>query len=95
VRTYGKSVPARRCDMVSPVLRMQEPVLFCPFLAPEFGDRDPGWKKIRIRDEYPESYFLGFKSEFFDPDPDPASGIFLTLDPGSWMEKFGSGIRKV
>jgi hypothetical protein len=20
-------------------------------------------------------------------------GIFLTLDPGSWMEKFGSGIR--
>jgi hypothetical protein len=32
-----------------------------------------------------------------DPDPGsgafltPASGIFLTLDPGSGMEKFGSG----
>jgi hypothetical protein len=23
---------------------------------------------------------------------DPDLGIFLTLDPGSWMEKFGSGI---
>jgi hypothetical protein len=28
---------------------------------------------------------------FFDADPDPGSGIFLTLDPG-W-EKFGSGIK--
>jgi hypothetical protein len=24
--------------------------------------------------------------------PDPGSGIFLTLDPGSGMEKFGFGI---
>jgi hypothetical protein len=30
---------------------------------------------------------------FFDADPDPGSGIFLTLDPGSGMQKFGSGIR--
>jgi hypothetical protein len=29
--------------------------------------------------------------KFFDEDADP--GIFLTLDPGSVMEKFGSGIR--
>jgi hypothetical protein len=29
--------------------------------------------------------------KFFDGDPDPGSGIFLTLDPG-W-KKFGSGIR--
>jgi hypothetical protein len=29
--------------------------------------------------------------KFFDADPDPGSGIFLTLDPG-W-KKFGSGIR--
>jgi hypothetical protein len=27
--------------------------------------------------------------EFFDADPDPGSGIFLSLDPS----KFGSGIR--
>ena len=25
-------------------------------------------------------------------DPDPGSGIFVTLDPGSGIEKFGSGI---
>jgi hypothetical protein len=37
---------------------------------------------------------FGFKIlKFFDVDPDPASGIFLTLDPGSEMEKFGSEIR--
>jgi hypothetical protein len=29
--------------------------------------------------------------KFFDADPDPGSGIFLTLNPG-W-EKFGSGIN--
>jgi len=28
---------------------------------------------------------------FFDPDP--GSEIFLTLDPGPGMEKFGSGIN--
>jgi hypothetical protein len=27
--------------------------------------------------------------KFFDADADPGSGIFLTLDPGSRMEKFG------
>jgi hypothetical protein len=31
--------------------------------------------------------------KFFDADPDPGSGIFLTLDPGSAMEKFRSGIN--
>jgi hypothetical protein len=31
--------------------------------------------------------------KFFDADPDPRSGIFLTLDSGSGIEKFGSGIR--
>jgi hypothetical protein len=30
---------------------------------------------------------------FFDADPDPGSEIFLTLDPGSGTEKFGSGIN--
>ena len=31
--------------------------------------------------------------KFFYVDPDPGSGIFLTLDPGSGIEKFGSGIN--
>jgi hypothetical protein len=34
---------------------------------------------------------LGQKLEVFDANAD--LGIFLTLDPGSGMEKFGSGIR--
>jgi hypothetical protein len=38
--------------------------------------------------------FFGIKIlKFFDGDPDPGSEIFLTLDPGSGMEKFGSGIN--
>ncbi len=31
--------------------------------------------------------------KFFGADPDPGSEIFLTLDLGSGMKKFGSGIR--
>jgi hypothetical protein len=31
--------------------------------------------------------------KFFDADPDPGSGIFLTLDPGSRVEKIGSRIH--
>ncbi len=31
--------------------------------------------------------------KFFSADPDLVSAIFLTLDTGSGMEKFGSGIR--
>jgi hypothetical protein len=38
--------------------------------------------------------FFGLKIlKFFDADPDPGSGIFLILDPGPGMEKFGSGIN--
>ncbi len=53
---------------------------------------DPGWVKIkiRIRDEHPGSYFrelFGLKALIFF-DADPVSGIFLTLDPGSGLEKF-------
>jgi hypothetical protein len=65
---------------------------------------DP-WVKnnIRIRDPYPElrsriiltrayKQFFGLKKfKFFYADA--GSGIFLTLDPGSGMEKFESGIR--
>jgi hypothetical protein len=58
--------------------------------------RDPKWIKIniRIQDEHPESIetILGLKIlEFFDADP--GSGIFLSLDPISEMEKFESGIN--
>jgi hypothetical protein len=31
--------------------------------------------------------------KFFYADLDPESGIILTLDPGSGMEKLGSGIN--
>jgi hypothetical protein len=41
-----------------------------------------------------ETIFLLLKIlKFFVVDSDPGSGIFLTLDLGSGMEKFGSGIR--
>jgi hypothetical protein len=26
-----------------------------------------------------------FELKFFDADPDPGSGIFLNMDPGSWI----------
>jgi hypothetical protein len=48
-----------------------------------------GKNKIRIRDEHPGSYFRELTIfcvkkilKFFDVDPDPGSGIFLTLVPG-------------
>jgi hypothetical protein len=44
--------------------------------------------KIRIRDEEPGSFSESLETifcitilKFFDADPDPGSGIFLTLDP--------------
>jgi hypothetical protein len=37
-----------------------------------------------------ETIFLGKILKFFDADSDLGSGIFLTLDPGSGMEKIGS-----
>jgi hypothetical protein len=41
-----------------------------------------------------ETIFLWLKIlKFFVVDSDPGSGIFVTLDLGSGMEKFGSGIR--
>jgi hypothetical protein len=58
--------------------------------------RDPGWVKIRIgiRDEHPGSYFREQINnfivkilKFFYVDPGPGPGIFLTLDPGSGLEK--------
>jgi hypothetical protein len=48
-------------------------------------------EKNRIQNEHPRSFFrelrnsfFGLKMlKFFDEDPDPGSGIFSTLDPGS------------
>jgi hypothetical protein len=41
-----------------------------------------------------ETVFWVKNFKFFDADADPGSGIFfLTLDTGSGMEKFISGIR--
>jgi hypothetical protein len=52
---------------------------------------------MNIPDHISESLetIFGVKTlKFFDADPDPGSKIFLTMDLGSWMEKFGSGIKK-
>jgi hypothetical protein len=70
----------------------------CLFLTPGSRIRDGEKAKIRIRDEHPGSYFRELREQFFGlkilkffySDPDPGSGIFLTLDPGSGMEIFGS-----
>ena len=53
---------------------------------------DPG---SGIRDEHPGSYFRELRKKIFGlkipkfcyADPDPGSGIFLTLDPLAGMEK--------
>ncbi len=54
---------------------------------------------IRILEEHPGSYVRELTNIFWVKkilkffDADPGSGIFLTLDPGSGMEQFGSGIN--
>ncbi len=67
---------------------IRDPVPFWPL--------DPGsgmGKKSRSGSESLEKNF-GLKIlKFFDADPDPGSGIFFTLDPGSGMDKFGTGVR--
>jgi hypothetical protein len=40
----------------SVAIRLRDPVLFLPL--------DPGWEKIRIRDEHPESYFRDLGNNF-------------------------------
>jgi hypothetical protein len=53
----------------------------------------------RIWNKHTGSYFKSLLTifgllilKFFVVDPDPGSGAFLKLDPGSEMEKFGSGV---
>ncbi len=68
-------------------LEIQYPVLFRPL---ELGSGK------NIPDHISQSLetFFGLKIfKFFDTDANPGSGIFSTLDPGSGMEKFGSGNR--
>jgi hypothetical protein len=55
-------------------------------------NRDPG-SDINIPDNFSESYPFRANNTLKFFDADPGAGIFLTLDPGSWMEKFGSGIN--
>jgi hypothetical protein len=71
------------------------PVLRIRIRDPSPFDRDKKIK-IRIRDEYFGSYFrelrnniLGYITvlKFFDADANSDPRIFLTLDPGSGMEK--------
>jgi hypothetical protein len=51
------------------------------FLNPESGMvNTKSRSRSGIRDEHSGSYFRELK--FFDADPNPGSGIFLTLDPG-------------
>jgi hypothetical protein len=55
-----------------------------------------GWGGMNIPDPISESLetILCVKIlKFFDADADPDPGIFLTLDPGSRIKKFGSEIR--
>jgi hypothetical protein len=71
-------------------------------LTPGFGmgkkqDPNPGsGSGMNIPDHISESLETIFwvkNTLIFYADQDPGSGIFLTLDPGSGMEKFGPEIR--
>jgi hypothetical protein len=42
---------------------------------------------------FPRALKQFFGLNFLDADPDPGSEIFLTLNQGSGMGKFGSGIN--
>jgi hypothetical protein len=56
-------------------------------------DPDTG-KTFRIIFPRAKKQFFGLKIlKYFDADTKPGFGIFLTLDPGSGMEKFRSGIQ--
>jgi hypothetical protein len=51
----------------------------------------------RMRKKHPGSYFQDYLDKkmlkFFIADPDPGLWIRCLFDPGSGMEKFGSGIN--
>ncbi len=77
-----------------PVLGIRIRCLFDP-LDPGSGmgkkSRNPRWTSWIIFPRAYKQFFWFYILKFFDADADP--GIFLTLDPGSGMEKFVSGIR--
>jgi hypothetical protein len=60
-------------------------------------EKNPGpGSGINVSDPISKSLvnFWGLKIlKFFVANPDPEFGDFLTLDPESGMEKFGSGIK--
>ncbi len=75
------------------VLRIRDLVLW-PLDSEWEKNLDPG-SGMNIEDRFCvslETIFRGKYSYIFNADPDSGSGFFLTLDPGSGMEKFGSGI---
>jgi hypothetical protein len=73
------------------------------FLTPGSGMGKKSSYGSGIRDEHPGSYFreirnhfLGLKiHKFVDADPDPGTGIYLTLDPGSGMENSDPGYTRI
>jgi hypothetical protein len=76
---YTKEVPPKQCCGSGSGIRC--------FLTPGSGMENKSG--FGIHDEYPRSFsetletILGLKIiKFFDVDPNPGSGIFLTLDPG-------------
>ena len=62
-------------------IKIRDPVLFWPLDRGWKKSPDPGWTSQSL-----ETVFRAKNIKFFDADPDPGSGIFLTLDPGSEME---------
>jgi hypothetical protein len=74
-------------------------------LSQDGGRADPGWVKNQVPDPgwtyriiFPRAWkqFLGLQIPKLldaDPNPNPGSGIFLTLDPGWKNSDTGSGIN--
>ncbi len=83
-------------------IRIRDPVLFDPWI------RDPGWTSQIIfprvwklflgLKRVPESFWMNIPDYFYESletfsrVKKRVPGIFLVLDPGSGMKKFGSGI---
>ncbi len=65
--------------LIEPVLRIRDPVLFLPW--------------IRIRDEHPTSFLRELRRVFWVDKKILWSGSQDFFDPGSGLEKLGSGIR--
>ncbi len=93
-RILGRRKQEEKVEL-APGLRIRDPGTGA-FLTPGSGmgkNPDPGWTSQIILPGNLKQFLWPKIPKFFDADMDPGSGIFLTLDPGSGMEKFGSGIK--